>query len=548
MSFDLLSGLRSAGLQGETAMPAPRPPARSGMAAGDAARIPARLGTLVVSAPGRQLRYAFTADDALWTARFLVGEAGGRDDAANRAVIWAMLNRYALFTRKYYKTFHAFLRAYSTPLQPVLRSWGAARRHMDKPAFVRTGGVYKPPHDNIPKGQLRQFLALQKRPWAKLPLPARTLALAALGGTLPNPIGNASEFGSTYVYFHDRHRRYPSDAEWRAFTEAYARGKAWRWIGPVAGLDQKRNAFFVQAKVARLPAAAVRVEPASASMAQAVREQAMAFEGEDDCPDCLEAEFTPDMEEEFRLRAYPSTVLDAFRQRNRAEVIRRAAQQGRSAEDIANLLFYMAHPERIDASGAGRPLAKGEPGYAKLVKEWKALYLSVPGPHPEVNTLMPKQGVGFYCRKDAAMRWGVPEMVMALTTVAARWFVRFPHGPRIVISDLSKRGGGWLSPHKSHQVGLDVDIGLVRNDGKEGGAVTYKTGNYSRERTRHLVESILANGVLPVKTLAFNDPAIQHPKVVRWSGHDDHLHVRFCVPAHYKALRQRIPSAQNYRC
>ncbi|CAG9165471.1 penicillin-insensitive murein endopeptidase [Cupriavidus respiraculi] len=548
MSFDLLSGLRSAGLQGETAMPAPRPPARAGMAAGDAARIPARLGTLVVSAPGRQLRYAFTADDALWTARFLVGEAGGRDDAANRAVIWAMLNRYALFTRKYYKTFHAFLRAYSTPLQPVLRSWGAARRHMDKPAFVRTGGVYKPPHDNIPKGQLRQFLALQKRPWAKLPLPARTLALAALGGSLPNPIRNASEFGSTYVYFHDRHRRYPSDAEWRAFTEAYARGKAWRWIGPVAGLDQKRNAFFVQAKVARLPAGAVRVEPASASMAEAMREQAMAFEGEDDCPDCLEAEFTPDMEEEFRLGAYPSTVLDAFRQRNRAEVIRRAAQQGRSAEDIANLLFYMAHPERIDASGAGRPLAKGEPGYAKLVKEWKALYLTVPGPHPEVNTLMAKQGVGFYCRKDAAMRWGVPEMVMALTTVAARWFVRFPHGPRIVISDLSKRGGGWLSPHKSHQVGLDVDIGLVRNDGKEGGAVTYKSGNYSRERTRHLVESILANGVLPVKTLAFNDPAIQHPKVVRWSGHDDHLHVRFCVPAHYKALRQRIPSAQNYRC
>lgn len=548
MSFDLLSGLRSAGLQGETAMPAPRPPARAGMAAGDAAKIPARLGTLVVSAPGRQLRYAFTADDALWTARFLVGEAGGRDDAANRAVIWAMLNRYALFTRKYYKTFHAFLRAYSTPLQPVLRSWGAARRHMDKPAFVRTGGVYKPPHDNIPKGQLRQFLSLQKRPWAKLPLPARTLALAALGGSLPNPIGNASEFGSTYVYFHDRHRRYPSDAEWRAFTEAYARGKAWRWIGPVAGLDQKRNAFFVQAKVARLPAGAVRVEPASASMAGAMREQAMAFQGEDDCPDCLEAEFTPDMEEEFRLGAYPSTVLDAFRQRNRAEVIRRAAQQGRSAEDIANLLFYMAHPERIDASGAGRPLAKGEPGYAKLVKEWKALYLTVPGPHPEVNTLMAKQGVGFYCRKDAAMRWGVPEMVMALTTVAARWFVRFPHGPRIVISDLSKRGGGWLSPHKSHQVGLDVDIGLVRNDGKEGGAVTYKSGNYSRERTRHLVESILANGVLPVKTLAFNDPAIQHPKVVRWSGHDDHLHVRFCVPAHYKALRQRIPSAQNYRC
>ena len=98
------------------------------------------FGVLAVSAPARlRFRYAFTADDVVWTARFIVGEAGGRDNPDNRAVIWAMFNRYALFTHAYYKTFHNFLRAYSTPLQSVLRSGGAAKRHSHKPGRQRYG-------------------------------------------------------------------------------------------------------------------------------------------------------------------------------------------------------------------------------------------------------------------------------------------------------------------------------------------------------------------------------------------------------------------------
>jgi hypothetical protein len=221
------------------------------------------FGTLSITTPERlRFRYTFTPDDVLWTARFLVGEAGGRNDPDNRAVLWAMFNRYALFTHRYYQTFHNFIRAYSTPLQPVLRSWGAAKRHMNKPEFVRTGGYYPPPHNDVPRGQLRRFLRLQATPWGQLPQSARSLAEQALAGRVSNPIGNASEFGSTYVYFHDRHRRYPTDEEWQRFTEGYARSKGWRWIGPVPGLNQKKNTFFVQARVADLPPGTVRVIPA----------------------------------------------------------------------------------------------------------------------------------------------------------------------------------------------------------------------------------------------------------------------------------------------
>ena len=98
------------------------------------------LGTLTLMVGQNDLpstlnfTYRFTPEDAIWTVRFILGEAGGRDDPDNHAVIWAMFNRYAFFTRYgspwkdagRYKTFHEFLRNYSTPLQWPLRSWHAS--------------------------------------------------------------------------------------------------------------------------------------------------------------------------------------------------------------------------------------------------------------------------------------------------------------------------------------------------------------------------------------------------------------------------------------
>jgi hypothetical protein len=233
--------------------------------AGQAAALPSGpFGTLVLVASGRPpFRYAFTAEDVLWTARFIVGEAGGRDDAGNHAVIWAMLNRYALFTRTVYPSFAAFIRAYSTPLQPVLNSRGAAERHMNDPDFVRTGGTYA--GSTVPRGQLGRFLKLQGRPWPELPAAARALALRALTGGQANPgIGNASEFANTAVYFKDRHKRVPDEAEWRRFSTDYPRSaaKKWRWIGDVPGLVQyRRNTFYLDDRAGDLGAGAVRVLP-----------------------------------------------------------------------------------------------------------------------------------------------------------------------------------------------------------------------------------------------------------------------------------------------
>lgn len=246
------------------------PPSRTGTDIHTPSPASDSFGILNVTVPNRRsFSYTFTPEDVLWTARFIVGEAGGKDTVDNRAVIWAMFNRYALFirqSRKYSRkcpTFHQFIRAYSTTLQPCLRSLGAAKRNRTKTDWVECpdGSFYK--DTNIRRGQRQKYLNLQRRPWSRLPVPARTLAEKALKGQVPNPIGLASEFASTRVYFKQRHKRNPNITEWRRFTKRHANRKGWTWIGTTPLLSEerqmKKNAFFVDNRVKNLPSNAVQV-------------------------------------------------------------------------------------------------------------------------------------------------------------------------------------------------------------------------------------------------------------------------------------------------
>jgi murein DD-endopeptidase MepM/ murein hydrolase activator NlpD len=240
------------------------------------------LGTLELDTPGRRFRYAFTREDLIWTAKLVVHEAGGEDDAENAAVIWAMFNRYALFTHRNYSTFTAFIRRYSTTLQPVLANPRAAARHYQRgdAVYRRTGGFY--PGTQIPKGQLIRHLQIQAAPWSAVKEPARRLATRALRGDLQNPgIGLASEFASTYVFFRQRYGRKPSRQEWLAYTQRLAAAKRWTFVGDVPGIDPTKNAFFVQNSVRTLPANAVRVSrPVSGSEAGPQPEFGEAFADE----------------------------------------------------------------------------------------------------------------------------------------------------------------------------------------------------------------------------------------------------------------------------
>ena len=250
----------------------------------------------------------------------------------------------------------------------------------------------------------------------------------------------------------------------------------------------------------------------------------------------------------------------------------------RDENKLTNMIFFARHPEL-----KGQKLVRTEPGFKQLSREWLDIrdtivrpFLAKPAPaqppaaqpakpavgaaYPEVNTPLPPAGPGFIRgRENDSRSYGLPGTIRALQDIAAQWHTAHPQGPRIVIRDISPRGGrvGRFEPHSSHRVGLDVDLNL------ESGKATwyYKKGpkvndrwtwvlnpTYSRSLTRELAQLILGHpsGGLKVKFILFDDPEVTSiSKQVfkdKTSPHRDHLHVRFCAPPQF------IPKIEKYRC
>lgn len=128
-------------------------------------------------------------------------------------------------------------------------------------------------------------------------------------------------------------------------------------------------------------------------------------------------------------------------------------------------------------------------------------------------------GVGFESYAVSSGRWGRPSLVYAIERVGRRWAQL--RRDRIGVGDLSLAGGGPFPPHAGHRQGREVDIAPVRSDAREL-PVSIFDAAYSRTWTARLVDLFRAEVALDV--VLFNDARV--PGVVRWPGHDDHLHLR----------------------
>ena len=250
----------------------------------------------------------------------------------------------------------------------------------------------------------------------------------------------------------------------------------------------------------------------------------------------------------------------------------------RDVNKLTNMIFFARHPEL-----KGRKLVPTEPGFKELSREWVNIRDTIVRPslaksaaakppavrpaqsasgaaYPEVNTPLPPAGPGFVRAGDIESRsYGLPGTIRALQEIAAQWYTAHPQGPRIVIRDISPRGGrlGRFEPHSSHRVGLDVDLNLERGKAswynKKGPKINNRwtwelNPTYSRSLTRELAQLILSHptGGLKVKFILFDDPEVTSiSKQVfkdKTSLHRDHLHVRFCAPPQF------IPRIEKYRC
>ena len=141
-----------------------------------------------------------------------------------------------------------------------------------------------------------------------------------------------------------------------------------------------------------------------------------------------------------------------------------------------------------------------------------------------------------YSVGNGAANWGMAEAVDTLEAVG-RSMVARGYG-RIAVGDLSLEHPGDIPGHATHERGLDIDIRLLRKANDQctwGTRWSYST--YDRAATRVMIQEFRALTPGHIKLIYFNDPVLIREGLTTWySGHDDHIHVRFCEKIHPIAI------------
>jgi hypothetical protein len=143
-----------------------------------------------------------------------------------------------------------------------------------------------------------------------------------------------------------------------------------------------------------------------------------------------------------------------------------------------------------------------------------------------VNTLLPANRVGFVTNNrgpSGKFQFGQKSTIEAAKAVGTAWDGLNPDHP-FSIGQISLKGGGPMPPHKSHRVGLDVDVRPMRTDGANE-PVTITDVAYDRAATTALITLWWQRA--PVQSLFFNDPTVIAAGLSQFvNNHHHHFHVR----------------------
>ena len=141
-------------------------------------------------------------------------------------------------------------------------------------------------------------------------------------------------------------------------------------------------------------------------------------------------------------------------------------------------------------------------------------------------------GLCDYSVGNGPANWGTGAAIGQLRTATKRIYDA-GHG-RVALGDIGFEHGGNIPGHETHEQGLDVDVRPMRDAENQCSYPTnYRQTAYDRAATRALIREICAAAPGHVKVIYFNDPVlIGEGLTTRLSGHDDHVHVRYCEAWH----------------
>ena len=204
-------------------------------------------------------------------------------------------------------------------------------------------------------------------------------------------------------------------------------------------------------------------------------------------------------------------------------------------DDLGNVYEAISRPDRQTAIERNRNRVSSSRNGAK--RSVKAV-LSDPRIIAPITN-----GPGYFFNGTRRQNIARPETVRVLQTVGQQWEASHPDGPRINVGavgltyggplPLNRKPGDTRPPfHKSHQLGIDMDVRPMRNDGQEQGVKISDRKDYSSALTNELIELFCRQRILSVDTIFFNDRTIiDNNALVHYEGgHDDHFHIRFIAP------------------
>ena len=124
--------------------------------------------------------------------------------------------------------------------------------------------------------------------------------------------------------------------------------------------------------------------------------------------------------------------------------------------------------------------------------------------------------------------YGNERTIRAILSVVGGYRNANPDAPRVVIGDISLRGGGTMDQHVSHQSGLDVDVYYPRRDRYLSAPIA--VNQVDRELAQDLLDRFVAAGA-QVIFVGFAT-GLHGPSgvVVPYPNHENHMHVRFPSP------------------
>lgn len=171
--------------------------------------------------------------------------------------------------------------------------------------------------------------------------------------------------------------------------------------------------------------------------------------------------------------------------------------------------------------------------------------------------------------------WGTRRLCDIVEQCAREVRKRHKRAHKLLVGDLSRRGGGHMPPHSGHRNGREADIGFYMRKGKPlDGLWRVGIADIDARRTFTYIDCLIRSGDL---LRIFIDHELQRPlyreaKRRRWSaaglqrtfsyprprsnrsaviqhrgGHDNHIHIRIRCAAHERNCQSRPVARRSKR-